>query len=155
MTFFRWLLVGGTLYIVIRVLIAVQERRSAQKRRDAERTRRQAHQQRMLQKHQDPRTWKGERRVAPSGDVAKQQTKEYRQSYVEYLQSFDWKRKRAFVLRRDNWRCHYCHGHAKQVHHLRYLPNGSFKEPTEWLVAVCRLCHEKQHKAYPNLRAPP
>ena len=63
----------------------------------------------------------------------------------EYLKSDAWKRKRYVVLRRDNWRCVYCGGRATQVHHKRYLRKNIGKEPIEWLVSVCKTCHERQH----------
>ena len=63
----------------------------------------------------------------------------------EYLKSDAWKRKRYVVLRRDNWRCVYCGAPATQVHHKRYARVNIGKEPIEWLVSVCKSCHESQH----------
>ena len=63
----------------------------------------------------------------------------------EYLKSDAWKRKRYVVLRRDNWRCVYCGGRATQVHHTRYAKHKFGKEPIEWLVSVCKSCHDSQH----------
>jgi 5-methylcytosine-specific restriction endonuclease McrA len=63
----------------------------------------------------------------------------------EYLKSEEWKRKRYVVMKRDNWRCMFCGDIATQVHHKRYAKNNIGKEPIEWLVSVCRPCHEKQH----------
>jgi len=64
----------------------------------------------------------------------------------EYLKSDAWKRKRYVVLRRDNWRCVYCGGRATQVHHKRYAKRNIGKEPIEWLVSVCKSCHDSQHQ---------
>ena len=64
----------------------------------------------------------------------------------EYLKSDAWKRKRYVVLKRDNWRCVYCGGHATQVHHKKYARKNIGKEPIEWLVSVCKTCHESQHR---------
>lgn len=64
----------------------------------------------------------------------------------EYLKSEAWKRKRYVVLRRDNWRCVYCGAPATQVHHKRYAKKNIGKEPIEWLVSVCKPCHELQHQ---------
>ena len=61
-----------------------------------------------------------------------------------YLKSQAWQRKRFLVLRRDNWRCVYCDGHASQVHHKKYAKNIG-KEPIEWLVSICRDCHDAKH----------
>ena len=63
----------------------------------------------------------------------------------EYLKSDAWKRKRYVVLRRDNWRCVYCGAPATQVHHKKYARKNIGKEPIEWLVSICKPCHESQH----------
>ncbi len=62
-----------------------------------------------------------------------------------YLKSEAWKRKRYVVLRRDNWKCRYCGGEANQVHHTRYAKYNIGKEPIEWLVSVCKTCHDSIH----------
>lgn len=64
----------------------------------------------------------------------------------EYLKSDAWKRKRYLVLKRDNWRCAYCGARATQVHHKKYAEKNIGKEPIEWLVSVCKSCHEAQHQ---------
>ena len=63
----------------------------------------------------------------------------------EYLKSDAWRRKRYVVLRRDNWRCVYCGGRATQVHHKKYARKNIGREPIEWLVSVCKSCHDSQH----------
>ena len=63
-----------------------------------------------------------------------------------YLKSNAWKRKRYVVLRRDNWRCVYCGDRATQVHHKKYAPVNIGKEPIEWLVSICKSCHDAKHK---------
>ncbi len=45
----------------------------------------------------------------------RQQRRDYYRNH--YLKSEAWKRKRFIVLKRDNWRCVFCGGHATQVHH--------------------------------------
>jgi len=67
-----------------------------------------------------------------------------------YLQSDEWKRKRYVVLRRDNWRCVYCGAHATQVHHKRYAKRNIGKEPIEWLVSICKSCHDSLHPGKRN-----
>ena len=62
-----------------------------------------------------------------------------------YLKSEAWKRKRYVVLKRDNWRCVYCGGPATQVHHTRYAKRNIGKEPIEWLVSICKTCHDSKH----------
>jgi hypothetical protein len=62
-----------------------------------------------------------------------------------YLKSEAWKRKRYLVLKRDNWRCVYCGDRATQVHHRRYAKRNIGKEPIDWLVSICKTCHESIH----------
>jgi hypothetical protein len=73
--------------------------------------------------------------------------REKRRTYyrVTYLKSDDWKRKRAVVLKRDGHRCVFCGGRATQVHHKKYARRNIGKEPIEWLVSICKSCHERQH----------
>jgi 5-methylcytosine-specific restriction endonuclease McrA len=74
--------------------------------------------------------------------------KEQRRDYYRnvYLKSDDWRRKRFVVLRRDNWKCVYCGAKATQVHHTRYAKRNIGKEPIDWLISVCKPCHDAQHK---------
>jgi 5-methylcytosine-specific restriction endonuclease McrA len=76
-------------------------------------------------------------------NVKRKQRRDYYRN--EYLQSDDWKRKRYVVLKRDNWRCVYCGARATQVHHKRYAKRNIGKEPIEWLVSVCKDCHNSKH----------
>lgn len=62
-----------------------------------------------------------------------------------YLKSDDWRRKRYVVLKRDQWRCVYCGARATQVHHKKYAKHNIGKEPIEWLVSVCKSCHDSHH----------
>jgi 5-methylcytosine-specific restriction endonuclease McrA len=71
--------------------------------------------------------------------------KKRRDYYREYLKSDEWKRKRYVVLKRDNWRCVYCGARATQDHHKRYAKKNIGKEPIEWLVSVCKDCHNSKH----------
>jgi len=73
--------------------------------------------------------------------------REKRRTYysVKYLNSDDWKRKRALVLKRDRHRCVFCGERATQVHHKRYARRNIGKEPIEWLVSICQSCHKRQH----------
>ncbi len=63
-----------------------------------------------------------------------------------YLKSDAWSRKRYVVLKRDNWKCVFCGGKATQVHHKKYAKANIGKEPIEWLVSVCKKCHDAQHQ---------
>ena len=68
-----------------------------------------------------------------------------RDYYREYLKSNAWKRKRYVVLKRDNHICQVCGDKATQVHHLKYARHQIGKEPIDWLISICKPCHEKQH----------
>lgn len=77
-------------------------------------------------------------------DIERKKRRDYYRNV--YLKSDEWQRKRYVVFKRDNWRCVYCGGRATQVHHKRYAKYNIGKEPIEWLVSVCKSCHDKQHK---------
>ena len=76
-----------------------------------------------------------------------EQKRKRRRDYYRniYLKSEAWRKKRYVVLKRDNWRCVYCGEHATQVHHKRYAKKNIGKEPIEWLVSVCKTCHDAKH----------
>lgn len=76
-------------------------------------------------------------------DYKRKQRRDYYRNV--YLKSDEWQRKRYVVFKRDNWRCVYCGGRATQVHHKRYAKYNIGKEPIEWLVSICKPCHDKQH----------
>lgn len=61
-----------------------------------------------------------------------------------YLKSEAWKRKRFVVLKRDNWKCVYC-GKIATRFTTNAMQEKIGKEPTKWLVSVCKPCHEKKH----------
>lgn len=62
-----------------------------------------------------------------------------------YLKSDNWKRKRAIVLKRDNFKCQICGAPATQVHHKKYYKNALGKEHIEHLISVCNKCHKTCH----------
>lgn len=65
--------------------------------------------------------------------------------YRNYLRSDEWKRIRTNVLTRDQNTCRICkESPATEVHHLHY--DNLFNEPLEDLIAICRACHELEHK---------
>ncbi|RYE33851.1 MAG: HNH endonuclease, partial [Sphingobacteriales bacterium] len=59
------------------------------------------------------------------------------------MKSDAWQRKRYIVLKRDKWRCVYCNGPVTQVHHKKYAKYNIGREPIEWLVSVCKSCHDR------------
>lgn len=67
-------------------------------------------------------------------------------TYEEYLNSSDWSRIRARILRRDNYKCRICgSGINVQVHHLRY-PDAWGEEQDEDLIVLCDRCHAEVHR---------
>lgn len=76
-------------------------------------------------------------------NIKRKQRRDYYRN--DYLKSVAWKRKRYVVLKRDNWRCVFCGRRATQVHHKKYAKYKLGKEPIEWLVSVCKSCHDQQH----------
>ena len=66
--------------------------------------------------------------------------------YQQYLRSYTWKEKRYAVYRRAGYMCEACgKGLAIAIHHLKY-PKRWGDEPLDWLQAVCKPCHSKEHK---------
>lgn len=66
--------------------------------------------------------------------------------YTLYLRSYTWKEKQYAVLRRAGYMCESCsNGMATEVHHLKY-PKRWGDEPLDWLQAVCKPCHNNEHK---------
>lgn len=64
--------------------------------------------------------------------------------YDEYLQSDEWKTRRAQARQRAKNRCEHCGGSPDHVHHVRYPKN--FKDDVlENLIVVCESCHMKHH----------
>lgn len=61
----------------------------------------------------------------------------------QYRKSDEWQRKRALVLKRDNYHCVYCGARARRVHQKHYAPRNIGSEPIEWLVSVCERCYDK------------
>jgi hypothetical protein len=70
-----------------------------------------------------------------------EQSRRWFNDHSEYLNSEQWKKKRALVLNRDNYTCQSClTSKATEVHHLTYKHWKN--EPLFELVSVCRNCHE-------------
>jgi len=61
-----------------------------------------------------------------------------------FYKSQKWRDIRAYVLRRDGYRCQYCYGPANSVDHV--IPrkrNGS--DTSENLVAACSRCNSEKN----------
>jgi hypothetical protein len=66
----------------------------------------------------------------------------------EYYFSEKWKRKRVYILNRDNYLCQMClTNQAVHVHHLSYQHFSN--ELTSELISVCKRCHEIIHDKEP------
>lgn len=64
-------------------------------------------------------------------------------AYRNYLQSAEWRRLRATIIKRAEGRCERCGRKPRvlEVHHLHYRTLG--RETGEELEALCRGCHAK------------
>ena len=62
-----------------------------------------------------------------------------------------WKRKRACILRRDDYQCRECRRYGKfrpavEVHHIKFAedyPELAFVDSN--LISLCAKCHRKKH----------
>lgn len=91
--------------------------------------------------------WKDEsaRRKVASEREEKEKREAWFVRYNEYLNSMEWRARRAKVLQRDNYTCQACLVEtATQVHHTTY--DRVFREPLFDLQSVCDECHESIHK---------
>ena len=66
--------------------------------------------------------------------------------YRAYLDSDDWRRRRALVLARDGWTCRVCSSRASVAHHVDYSRVGS-----ERLSDLLALCAEHHRAVHPHL----
>lgn len=74
---------------------------------------------------------------------------EFRNWYAEYLQSDEWKEKRAKTILRAGGICEGCRcKEATVVHHLTYRDVGD--EFLFQLVALCDGCHHRYHEVHPD-----
>lgn len=72
------------------------------------------------------------------------------ESSFDYCSS-RWKRKRAAILRKQNYMCANCKKYGRmreavEVHHIKHVdeyPELAFDDAN--LVGLCKLCHLKQH----------
>lgn len=67
--------------------------------------------------------------------------------YKEQLLDSRWKRKRAKILKRDNYVCTKCDSSDElNVHHIYYIKGKSaWQYPNNALITLCNKCHKKWH----------
>jgi len=71
----------------------------------------------------------------------------YRQKYLDYLQSPEWHAVSLAIKKRDNFTCQSCGSTSNlQTHHITY--KNLFNEPDEDLICVCQPCHSILHLHY-------
>ena len=69
---------------------------------------------------------------------------EYKQAYLNYLESDQWHTIRNIVLMRAKHKCEKCGSREHlQTHHLNY--NTVFNESLNDLILLCRNCHSRFH----------
>lgn len=70
--------------------------------------------------------------------------------YKDQLNTEEWKNKREFIIKRDNYTCCLCgyHGLLLNVHHIEYLPNKmAWEYSNDLLFTVCKGCHKTIHNS--------
>ena len=67
------------------------------------------------------------------------------EEYRRYMNSREWKEHRRLVIHRAKGICELCHSATvDDVHHVRYPKRFADDHPDN-LLALCHVCHEKQH----------
>lgn len=72
--------------------------------------------------------------------------------YSNYLDSYEWGKKRQQKLDQADGVCERCGDKATEVHHLSYRNAGN--EPLEDLMAICYWCHHQEHGTAPIVDRP-
>ena len=69
--------------------------------------------------------------------------------YKDKLKCKEWNDRRREILVRDNFMCQKC-GHrstSNHVHHVVYILGVQpWDHPDEYLITLCWVCHNKEHK---------
>ena len=76
--------------------------------------------------------------------------------YSEKLKDPRWQKKRLEIFERDGWACQICYSKdiTLTVHHRRYLPNQEpWDYPNEYLITLCKSCHEDEKGHRPDIEA--
>jgi len=69
-------------------------------------------------------------------------------TYSEKLKDPRWQKKRLKVMERDGFRCFDCGDESKtlHVHHCTYQGGNPWDTSDEFLLTVCKDCHDKRHE---------
>lgn len=73
-----------------------------------------------------------------------------RMPYEEYLNSPEWRRKKADRLAFDNWQCGFCHKQLNdkyETHHINYSNLGDEHIETD-IISLCHDCHMHFHNLW-------
>lgn len=58
-----------------------------------------------------------------------------------------WLKCRAKIIKRDGGVCRRCPSKkVLQVHHIKYIGTHLWDTPAKWLITLCKVCHEKEHR---------
>jgi 5-methylcytosine-specific restriction endonuclease McrA len=80
-----------------------------------------------------------------------------KEEYRQALLSPEWRTVKELILDRDNHNCQTCSIKiGLEVHHRYYYGKMPWDTPHEYLITLCKTCHEKAHKGrkIESFRAP-
>ena len=69
----------------------------------------------------------------------------------EFIDSKAWRKKRAYILRRDKYQCQICKRYgrmrqATEVHHIVHIEDDPSRAlDASNLISLCKACHNAQH----------
>lgn len=69
-------------------------------------------------------------------------------SYREKLKDPRWQKKRLLVMQRDFFACRDCNSshNELQVHHCFYENENPWETDDQFLITLCKGCHERRHE---------
>jgi len=68
----------------------------------------------------------------------------YKQEYIDYLKSEDWKERRKYLMELADYICSKCGAKATQLHHLNYNNIGNEELDVD-VIPLCNDCHKRIH----------
>jgi len=69
-----------------------------------------------------------------------------RENYERYLESSHWKNLRAQAFKRDGGCCVKCGSRRNLRGHHKQYGKDLHAVPVDWIVTLCDLCHEAEHR---------